>query len=55
MRKRLFIPAVTLLTAIAGCNQSPVEAVTHTTSVADHLTTTADSTSRGGNVMGGGH
>jgi hypothetical protein len=56
MRNRLLLPALLLLAALSGCGQTPVQtAADDARPAADELTSPADTTGRGGNVMGGGH
>lgn len=56
MRKHLLVPVLLFLVAAYGCSQTPVQASAHDAQpLADELPASADSTGRGGNVMGGGH
>lgn len=56
MHKLLILPVLIGLTVASGCKQTPVEPARHDLQPAmDQNTAPADSTSRGGNVMGSGH
>lgn len=56
MRKTLLLPVLLLLAGAAGCGETPVQSTaTDAQPAADQLTPPADTTGRGGNVMGSGH